>query len=65
MRKLFLFILVVVLVALLSACGDRLQSVINPEISPTPSASPYQQNIQGGEETSSPEETPAPPGFQH
>jgi hypothetical protein len=63
MRRLFLFVLNVTLVALLSACGGRSSSVSNLEISAAPSASPYQQTIQGRTETSSPETTPTPRAF--
>jgi hypothetical protein len=63
MRKHLLFVLVVALVALLSACGDKLPGVSNLETAPTPSASPLPQTIPDGEETSPPETTPSPRVF--
>lgn len=59
MRKHLLFVLVATLVALLSACGS-LPGVLNPGTAPTPSASLLPQIIPSGEETSPPENTPAP-----
>jgi hypothetical protein len=55
--------MVLTLAALLSACGGRVPSVSNFDVTPTPSASPYQQIIESGEETASPEKTPAPKAF--
>ncbi len=60
MRKYFLCVMVLTLAALLSACGGRLKSVSNLDATPIPSTSPYQQIMEGGEETSSPEKTPVP-----
>lgn len=60
MRKHFKCVLVVILAALLSACGSRLPSVSTPEAVPTPSVSPLPQITPNEEETSPPENTPTP-----
>ncbi|MEL7610357.1 MAG: hypothetical protein AAGU74_12770 [Bacillota bacterium] len=63
MRKHSLFVLVVVLVALLSACGGGLPGASDLEVTPTPSASPLPQTIPNGKETLPPKNTPAPRAF--
>ncbi len=60
MRKHFLFVLIMILVALLAACGDK-PSGVPERIASTPTASPLPQIIPEGTETAPPEATPVPP----
>ncbi len=60
MRKPFLFVLIITLVALLAACGDKASDAPGLKIVSTPTASPLPEIVPEGTESAPPESTHAP-----